>query len=644
MKTHPLQPARIDWGDDGVPRAPDFGDVYHARIGARTQAQQVFLAGNGLPARWAGCADFTIAETGFGLGHNFLATWQAWRDDPARPRRLHMVSIEAHPPRRDDLQRAHAGGSSPALAQQLVDAWPPLVPGLHRLDFDGGAVRLLLAFGPVRALLPELVFTADAFFLDGFAPARNPEMWAPEVLKALGRRAAPGATAATWSVARSLRDGLTAAGFQWQRAPGLGGKRETLRAVHRPRPHAAAPTVADGLQPRQAIVIGAGIAGACTAAALAALDVEVTVLDRHPQPASGSSGNPAGLFHATVHADDGPHARLLRAAALHAARLIERLDPARVPRGRGGFLRLERALDLAAMQARLYQLGLPDDFVRALDAATASQLAGAPLPAPAWHYPAGGWMSPAALVCERLSQPGIRFVGGCAVQAIRRVDDQWQVCDATGAVLALAPQLVLAAAEQVNPLLASVGAAPLPLARNRGQVTHFRPDGAVALRCAVAGDGYALPLPDGRLLCGATIGPGDDDDATAREADHRANLERLQRLCGIVAPADPAHWHGRVGWRVQAPDRLPLAGPLPRVQMPPGTRLDQARLLPREAGLHVLAGLGSRGLTLAPLLAEVVAARITGTPLPLEQGLVDAVDAGRFVVRAARAATRNPAA
>lgn len=646
MKPRPIEPARIEWADDGTPRAPDFGDVYHARIGARAQARHVFLAGNGLPARWAGRRDFTIAETGFGLGHNFLATWQAWRDDPARPQRLHLVSIEAHPPRRDDLQRAHAGSESPELAAQLIAAWPPLVPGLHRLDFEGGALRLLLAFGDVQDLLPELVFTADAFYLDGFAPARNPQMWDARVLKALGRRAAPGATAATWSVARSLRDGLTAAGFDWQRAPGLGGKREVLRARHAPRhrPPMAIDAVAG--DERRALVIGAGLAGACTAAALAALDFEVTVIDRHDQPAGGSSGNPAGLFHATVHADDSPYARLFRAAALHTARLLDGLERECVPHGRTGLLRLEQDIDLAAMQARVDRLGLPADFVQVLDAAEASRRAGVPLAAPAWFYPAGGWVSPGALVRQRLSQAGIRFIGGCAGHALRRAGGDWQVLDAGGTVLASAPQLVLANAEQCNTLLASIGVAPFELSRSRGQVSHFEPAGsepALPLRCPVAGDGYALPLPGGGLLCGATTA-ADDDDASLRDADHRANFERLRRLCGLTAPADPARWQGRVGWRVTPADRLPLAGPLPALHIAAGTRLDQARLLPREPGLHLACGFGARGITLAPLLGELVAARIAVTPVPLEQSLVDAVDPARLRVRAARTAARSPAA
>ncbi|MFT3821893.1 MAG: FAD-dependent 5-carboxymethylaminomethyl-2-thiouridine(34) oxidoreductase MnmC [Rubrivivax sp.] len=646
MKSRPLQPARIAWADDGTPLAPDFGDVYHARIGAAAQARQVFLAGNGLPQRWAGRDDFTVFETGFGLGNNFLATWEAWRDDPQQPRRLHYLAVEAHPPRAEDLRRAHRDAEDAERASALLAAWPPLVPGLHRLDFAGGAVRLMLAFGDVRDWLPEWRFEADAFYLDGFAPALNPAMWDRAVLRTLGRRAAPGATAATWSVARAVRDGLAAAGFACERRPGLGGKREVLHAQHVPR--AARPPAPR--RPSRVLVLGAGLAGACCAAALADLGCTVDVIDRHAAPAEGSSGNPAGLFHATVHAGDNPHARLFRAAALRCAQIVRRFDAVEVPRQVEGLLRLEQQRDIAAMQALIAAQALPPDFVQALSAADAAALAGVPLRLPAWFYAQGGWVSPAHLVRALLGRPGIRFHGSVDVRALRRDGEQWTCLDAQGQVLAAAEHLVLAAAEhlvlacaeQAGGLLQALGWPALPLAGHRGQVSVL-PAGALpaALRRPLAGDGYALPLPDGRVLCGASSRSDDDDaDPQPRDEDHRANLRRLQSLCGLAndLDVDLAQVQGRVGWRVQASDRLPLVGPLPLRGFAPGTRLDQARLLPCEPGLHLAVGFGGRGLTLAPLLGEVLAARLLGAPLPLEQSLVDAVDPGRWIVRAARRA------
>jgi tRNA 5-methylaminomethyl-2-thiouridine biosynthesis bifunctional protein len=625
LKTQPIRPARIDFDADGIPQAPDFGDRYHPRAGAAVQARHVFLSGNSLPQRWQQRHRFVILETGFGLGNNFLATWQAWRDDPARCERLVYVSIEAHPPGRDDLARLHQGSPWPEAVAELLAAWPPLTPNLHGLDFEGGRVHLLLALGDVRTLLPELTLQADAFYLDGFAPARNPAMWESRVLKALGRRAAPGATAATWSVAREVREGLRTAGFEVELAPGVGGKREITLARYAPR--FAAP-VRIQRAPGKALVIGAGLAGAFAARALAEEGWQVLVFDRQARPAAGSSGNAGGLMHGTVHADDGPHARLLRSAAQWAAHAL-RPWPASVPGSLQGLLRLGG--DLAAMRALIAQQQLPADWVGALDTSAASALAGVPLTGPAWLYPGAGWVSPAALVAWALDHPRVRFVGGVDVREVRRsANGLWQAANESADVV------LVANAGDARRLLEPHGL-QLPLSLSRGQVTRFAAE-RHGLRMPLAGDGYALPLDDGQILCGATQHEG-DLEPDLREVDHRQNLERLRRLCGLQASDDPNAWQGRVGWRVTTDDRLPVAGPVPCPDH--SGRQDQARLWPRIEGLFVCTALGGRGITWAPLLGRLLAAQMGGAPLPLEQGLVDAIDPVRWRVRAARAMSQG---
>ncbi|TMH08132.1 MAG: bifunctional tRNA (5-methylaminomethyl-2-thiouridine)(34)-methyltransferase MnmD/FAD-dependent 5-carboxymethylaminomethyl-2-thiouridine(34) oxidoreductase MnmC [Betaproteobacteria bacterium] len=638
MKTAPIVPARIAFDEAGTPFAPDFGDVYHPRAGAHLQAQHVFLRGNELPRRWQGRERFVILETGFGLGNNFLATWAAWRADAQRCRRLVFLSIEKHPPRRDDLARAHAASPEPALARQLVDAWPPLTPNLHTLEFDNGAVQLLLAFGDVQAWLPELVAEVDAFFLDGFAPAKNAAMWDRRVLKALGRLAAAGATAATWSVAREVRDGLGEAGFVIERADGFAAKREMSVARFAPRfmprrlPARPDPPPSD----RRAIVVGAGLAGASAAWALAAQGFECCVLDRHAAPAAETSGNPAGLFHGTVNAQDGPHARAHRAAALEAARVLRPWLAGNEQAGRiDGLLRVESSRDaLPAMRATLDALGLPADYVQAVGADEGAALAGVPLEVAAWHYPAGGWVAPAALVRHWMSQAGLRFSAEVVVQSLRRAGALWQALDAQGRVLAEAPTVVLANAFDALRLLEDPA---WPLHRVRGQLSVV-PAGTPGLRAPrlpLAGAGYALTLPDASVLCGATLSER-DDEPSLRAADHAHNLAQLERLTGSRPLVDAAALDGRVGWRVLATDRLPLIGAVPMSTFPDGLRIDQPRLVPRQAGLYVFTALGSRGIAWAPLGARLLAGWIAGAPLPLESSLVDALDPARFVARAAR--------
>ena len=229
--TQPIVAAPLTFNADGLPVSEHYGDVYHAAAGAHAQARHVFLAGNGLPERWAGQRRFVVVETGFGLGVNFLATWLAWNADARRCQTLHFVSFEKHPFSRADLEQAHALWPDFApLSAALRDNWPPLVAGRHDLSLADGRVVLTLVLGDARELLASVAadVQADALFLDGFSPATNPELWSPELCRALARLARRGTTLATWSVAGSVRRALTAAGFDVERRPGFAGKRQML--------------------------------------------------------------------------------------------------------------------------------------------------------------------------------------------------------------------------------------------------------------------------------------------------------------------------------------------------------------------------------------------------------------------------------
>jgi tRNA 5-methylaminomethyl-2-thiouridine biosynthesis bifunctional protein len=686
-----LKTPRIDFST-GLPRSDDYGDVYHAEAGALAQARHVFLAGNGLPQRWAGRRQFAILETGFGLGHNFLATWEAWKgrqtwnereassdregsgaDLAADPPSafLDVVAIEQHPPTRDDLRRAHAlSGAPAALSEALIDAWPVALRGLHRLHFDGGCLRLTLAFGEAGDLMPALSGPIDAFYLDGFAPHLNPAMWDPRLMKALGRLAAPGATLATWSVARHVQDGLTAAGFEVTRAPGFHRKRWMTVARHAPR---AAPRAPAGRAQgpwsarREAVIVGAGLAGAAVAHALATRGWRCTVLEAAREPAQGASGNPAGLFHGVVHPTDGVHARLHRAAALfaerHHAPLIRQ---GRLPGAANGMLVVhpEHGVDNGSPSESEIGTQAPSSppshtpprrrrdrppeplpgFAEWLNTEQASAVAGVSLTGPALHYPHGGWIAPNALVRHWLSTPGVQLVCGAEVadfRAPKAPGDDGFVVDAAGRVLAQAPLIVLANGPGLQ-RWADTGRIDLPaLGTSVGRISWADAAGD-GPRVPVSGHGYALRLTDGRLFCGATSRP--PGDATTPEDDHRWNLERLANLTGQQTTGTV---EGRQGLRLGTPDRLPLIGPLP-AEAPATTPAtasagrsralaeDQPRRIPRMPGVFVASAFGSRGLIWAPLAAELIASWVEGTPLPLESDLVDAVDPARARARRAR--------
>ena len=236
----PAEP--VAWQDDGSPANARFGDVYHSRTGGITQASLVFVGGCGLPQQWRDRDVFTVLETGFGLGLNFLVTWAAWEADPQRSKILNFNSVEAYPVAAEDIVRnmrlqCNAGVAQerrdrlPALAQQLAHAWQSLVPGRNTLRFADGRVLLTVAIGQVQAMLEDIQCVADALYLDGFSPDLNPEMWSTPTLQAATRRCRQGSLLATYTTAPEVRSRLEQLGWSVQRCKGLPPKRHRLEGV-----------------------------------------------------------------------------------------------------------------------------------------------------------------------------------------------------------------------------------------------------------------------------------------------------------------------------------------------------------------------------------------------------------------------------
>ncbi|MCK6434273.1 MAG: tRNA (5-methylaminomethyl-2-thiouridine)(34)-methyltransferase MnmD [Burkholderiaceae bacterium] len=633
MSFSPLTPADLTWDTDGTPRSMRYGDVYHARAGAPEQARHVFLAGNGLPERWEGRSRFVVLETGFGLGHNFLATWKAWRDNPRRCDRLVFVSIEGHPVTAEQLAAAHRHSGVPDRAGELCHRWPPLTPDIHRLDFDGGRVSLLLVLAEVHEALPQLQLQADAIYLDGFAPERNPAMWTPEVLRQLPRLSATGATAATWSVAAVVRDGLHAAGFDVTKARGYGGKREMTVARFAPRFSNLPPLGRRAGAARHVAVVGARLAGASVARALAREGVQVDLYDAAPAPTLQPYAGLGGLFHGVVHAQDGPHALWLRAAALRAQTEFAPAVARGTLPGAMGLLRLEQTLPVEAMRHRLSAQALPPQWAQALDGDAVAALCPDAARTPAWFYPGGGWVAPLVWTAQLRDTPGVTVHADTQVQQLAPAGPHWRLHGDTGTVLAEVDAVVLANAGDAPRLC---GEPRWPWQITRGQVDVW-PSGTARLPLPLAGGGYALQLPDGRVLSGATRQAA-DPDPSPRPGDSRQNLETLRRLTGLpLSDGVLRQPESLVGWRLQPGDRLPWLGavPVPRVN----ARTVQARQVERIPGLYVAAGLGSRGLTHATLAGEVLAAWMLGLPMPVPTRLLDAVDPARYAVRLNRNAS-----
>lgn len=652
-----LERARLDWRRDATgeeaPHSAAFDDVYFSRHDGRAETEHVFIAANRLPERfaaWRESRPFVVGETGFGTGLNMLCAWACFEAHAPKSARLHLVSTEKFPLAREDLTRALA--TWPDLADQaarLTEQWPEPVAGVHRLRL-AARVTLDLHFGDTAERLDLLDGRVDAWFLDGFAPAKNLEMWKPALFAAMAARSRPGATFATFTCAGVVKRGLKAAGFSWRKLPGFGRKREMLAG------EIAAPPVdarrqatpwftPPGSRPTQQVaVIGAGIAGAGVAAALAERGLLVTLVDREG-PGAGGSGNDQGALYVKLAAETNRQSRVYLAGLLFSHRWLARLDPNQALWAPCGVLQQALSEKEHHRQARFLSCHpLPEGVVRGLDAQAAATAAGIRVEGSALDYSGAGWVRPARL-CHRLAEtPGIDF-RQAEVVALRRDEAGWRLTLADGGSL-VAEQVVIATAAMANRFAQTEW---LPLQPVRGQVSRVRlPDGAPGLDRVVCAGGYVPPPLDGWLTFGATFSPNDADTEVC-EADHAANLAEFERTLPAYAAvlrkagADltPGSLEGRAGVRAASPDKSPYAGPVPDAER---WRKDYAVLardatrIPDIAGRHhpglwITAAHGSRGLASAPLCAELLASMICDEPLPLEQPLVDHLHPGRRLIR-----------
>lgn len=585
----------------GQPRSRLYGDIYFSTEDGLAESRAVFLQGCGLPDRWAGRRRFTVGELGFGTGLNILALLDLWRQTRPPGGQLHIFTIEAHPLSATEAAQVLAAWPELAdLAAQLTAQWPGQARGFHRVTLPELGATLDLAVMEAGAALSAWTGKADAWFLDGFSPALNPQMWRDEVLQLVAARTAPGGRLATFTVAGAVRRGLQSVGFEVGKRPGHGRKRERLEAwrADAPAGESSAPRVA---------VIGAGIAGAAMARALRLGGAQVEVFDPGG-PGHGASGNPAALVTPRLDAGLGPLASLFAQALSRATALYSEIPGAVLDRG---------VMQLARQPkdpARFAAIAASDIFeAGALETAQASEVL-------RWTGESDrqGLAQHGALVVHPLAILSA-WLGEVRTEAVlsacpsgpgwtvRGVDDE-SLWEGDAVVVCAGPGTV-----------DLVGDAPLQPVR--GQISL-----APGLEArATAWGGYVAQSPEG-LVFGATH---DRDDAATdlRSSDHGRNLATLaEALPDLAAQAAATSLSGRAAVRAVTPDRLPLAGSRGAGQ----------------AGIYLLTGLGSRGFCLAPLLAEHVAAQILGAPSPLPADLGELVDPDRFRRRALRRAGLAP--
>jgi tRNA 5-methylaminomethyl-2-thiouridine biosynthesis bifunctional protein len=538
------------------------------------------------PSRfWQGRERYTVFDTAYGDGTRAAALIDAWRTDPERPARLHIV----------------------ALAERML-------PGFHRIPQRDAGVTLDLLNAPLDAALAQLSARIDFVQLHGL---RGPNTG---FARGLARLAGPDARLAFDWLEQEQVAALMAQGFVFEG----GGARFASRKPRLP----LAPVPA-----RHAIVIGAGLAGCAAAERLCARGWEVTLVERHAGPAHEASGNLAGIFMPLLSKDDNIPTRLTRAAYLYALRYWDLLGGVgtAIEGAACGVMQLARDAGHAAASRAIAAAGrYPRGFAEWLEAEQATALLGLPAPDGAWLFRQGGWARPGSVCEAMLAACGTRLQRRFGVGSVTlgRVGDEWEVRGAQGAI-ARAATVVLAGGAASTQI---AQASRLPLSALRGQVTHLDAATLPQLPFVLCREAYLTPAAKGIACAGATYDL--DADPRLRASSQQENLERLRALVSSPAAGADAPLRGRVGFRCVAPDRLPLVGALPDFDAAGTT--ERLRDVPRHPGLYGLLGYASRGLIWAPLCAELLVSRLENEPLPLEATLVDALDPARFVLRARR--------
>ena len=646
--------AQIDWDDQGRPHSRVFDDVYFSDKSGLEETRYVFIEQNALQQRFSALPaneQLVIGETGFGTGLNFLCAWQLFDQVAHADARLHFISVEKYPLTREDLQRALA--LWPELAtysEQLLAAYYAIHPGFQTLTLANGRVTLTLLIGDVLEQLPQLDARIDAWFLDGFAPAKNPQMWTPELFAQLARLAAPDSTISTFTSTGWVRRALNEAGFKMRRTPGIGHKWEILRGTFAGLPEHPLPS--SGIKPwyarpprvggeRKALVIGGGLSGCATANSLARRGWQVCLLERHERLAKEASGNPQGVLYLKLSAHGTTLSQMIVSGFGYTRRLLENLQ-----RGRDwddcGVLQLGFSAKEAERQAQL-AAAFPPALVHLLGQPQTQALAGIELAHGGLFYPEGGWVHPPALCRFQALHPNVQVLTHHDVLQLHRVEGQWQACQ-DDKVLACAPVVVLAGAAEVKRFPAS---SALPLKRIRGQITQLAQTPASSvLKTVVCAEGYVAPGRLGEHTLGASFDFHNEDLTTTPEG-HQGNLDLLEEISPDLATRlgeqlDPQSLQGWAAFRCTSPDYLPIVGPLVEPQafaLAYGALSKDARQVPDTPcpwleGLYVNSGHGSRGLITAPLSGEMLAAWINHEPMPVPRSIAEACHPARFAVRA----------
>ena len=655
MKSYKIEAPQLSWGADGVPRSNQFDDIYFDQKSGLDETNYVFLQHNQLKERWQRLAQdsnrssFTIAETGFGTGLNFLCAWLLWQElnQENKPNLehscLHFISVEKYPLSKEMLKNAlNMWPSLSHLSDELIAKYPTLCQGLHRIELDQGRVQLSLYFGEAAEGFASMNADVDAWFLDGFAPSKNPEMWNEDLFQQIKRLSKSGTSFSTFTAAGIVRRGLKSIGFEVNKVKGFGHKREMAVGKLNEQALSYGQRQSDGLawfnnratQPlshEKVLIIGAGLAGCHTARALANKGIKVDIWDSHPSVAEEASGNVQGMLYPKLASQDTSINRFYLSSYLYANRKLNQLgaDNRGIWQQTGLEQRPTSDSEAAKFDKLIHQGLYPDSIVEPADKG-------------AIYLPLSGWVCPKKWCQQLVQHENIQFHASHQLAELQQIDSGWEV----SANLTLTGETKT---ERVNTLILCTANHKevvdrflhLPTKAIRGQVSALTLSKPLTLNKVLCQTGYVSPAIDNVLNFGSSYGLND----TSKEvtlADHQSNLRKLSELL-------PEHdWlardvdcSGRVSFRCTVSDYAPIVGPIPDQRafreayktLSKNAKWKTNQIIENLPGLYINIGHGSRGLISAPLSGEYLASLILSETSVYERDIENAIHPARFLAR-----------
>jgi len=651
----PINKAELDW-HGALPFSKRYDDVYHSSDGGINQALHVFIDGNDLIKRWQLFSNdkpqtFTIAETGFGIGLNFLVSWSLWEQYAPKSCQLHFISCEKHPLSLTDLTKGLAFWPQLAIqAQQLIASYPVLTPGYHHLSFCEGRVTLTLMLGDALECYEQLLICGepslekqlrttfvDAWFLDGFAPSKNKSMWSDALIKIIAMLSKEHTTLATYTAAGSVKTNLNQNGFAVEKRKGFGQKRHMICAYfvqgskqktakrHTPW-HVSIP---EKHSSKSAVILGAGLAGCFTAYALNKRGWNVTLIDELGQVGKSGSANQQAVLFPKLSAYHSPLTQFMLAAFLYATQVYQRiLKQTKIGELCGSLLLAYSDKEKLAQSSLHSWLAHYPELGSLVDTQQASDLAGFLLDKPGLYIPLSGWINSPELCQFLVNREGISLVTNSSVNHLV-FDKRWIVNNLEAEVLILANGYKINSFKETE---------HLPVKPIRGQMTAIlSTEQSARLKLPLCGDGHVLPSLNGMHQLGATY-ELKTAESQIKSHDDQINLAKLRQLVPEILWSEEVknHW---AGVRASTPDYLPLVGKIAMAEqfMQQFASLETnakrwiAQAGPYYPGLYACAGFGSRGLTTIPLCAEWLASMINNEIGCLPRNLQQALSPARFL-------------